>query len=74
MKKGEFEREWKRRLKENRQLLEHQYLPERMFFLAAFVGQHLFWVVLTMSFLLALLTTRIFPAQLKVIHTIMLFI
>ena len=56
MQNQEFERALTQRLKENRLLVEHPYLPERMFGAAAFVGRHLFWVIWGMAGLLASVT------------------
>lgn len=74
MKSGEFEREWRERLKENRKLTEHPYLPESAFFLAAFVGRHLFSVTLVLAAILATITMTKFSLQIKWINAVMLFL
>jgi len=74
MQNQEFERALTQRLKENRLLVEHPYLPERMFGAAAFVGRHLFWVIWGMAGLLASVTMGLFREQLKLIHTLLLFL
>ena len=74
MQNQEFERALTQRLKENRLLVEHPYLPERMFGAAAFVGRHLFWVIWGVAGLLAMLTIKKFAEQLTLIHTVLLFI
>lgn len=74
MQKQEFEQAFTQRLRENRQLLEHPYLPEKMFGVAAFVGRHLFWVIWGVSGLLAIATMGFMREQLRVVHTLLLFL
>lgn len=74
MQQTEFERAWKKRLTENRKLVEHPYLPQRTFGAAAFVGRNLFWVVLVISFLLAVVTMTRFAEQIKWVNAVMLFL
>ncbi len=74
MRQEEFEKEWKERLQENRQLVEHQYLPRKMFGTAAFVGRNLFWVMLFASGMLAVVTMTRFAEQIKWVNAVLLFL
>lgn len=74
MKQREFERELNRRLEENRQLVEHPLLPGRLFGVANVVGRHLFSIVVVVALVMAGVMTLGFPAQLKWVNAVMLFL
>jgi len=56
MKKRIFERELERRLAENKQLAERQFLPKRLGVVAARVSEKLFYLMLVISFGLTMMS------------------
>ncbi len=58
MKKN-FEKELNKRLEENRRLSEKQFLPRRAFGLASWLVENMFYILLVLSFILAIVMVKV---------------
>lgn len=74
MKQRQFERELAKRLRENKKLVERQFLPGLVFGLAAVVGRHMFYIVLVLSWVMAVVTIQVFANQVKWVNAMLLFL
>jgi len=54
-----YKKEFYQRLGENRKLSERQFLPERLFGVASWMIFNMFYILLFLSFIMAVLTYKI---------------
>lgn len=74
MRQREFEKEFAKRLSENRRLVERPFLPGVFFPLAALVAFHLFYVLLVGSVILALVTFGLFQEEVLRLSRVILWL
>lgn len=74
MKRRNFEKEWQKRLDENRRLTEKPFLPKKAFGVAAWVMSYLFYVILVISFGATLGMFLVFGGKLLQVSRAILFL